>query len=194
MAKYVLRFSTEYGATCLWPENEAAIDKYSMPIQYDEISISQSLKSSLERFDERVMDTIDWDNPGGKSPLSAEEHHSIYVEVQRLLRLITDELGEEFEIIEDLGWLKGSNNKDSDLKQQLTQKYGSIKNMPELINKLYNIPDVYPGFVIAVINYVSKKIERTNVVLMYLEVHKSVLTSDVLEFISRQDDFYEDAQ
>ena len=80
------------------------------------------------------------------------------------------------------------------LKQQLTQKYSSIKNMPELINKLYIIPDVYPGFIIAVINYVSKKIERNEVVLMYLNGHKSALTSDDLEFISNQDDFYEDAQ
>ena len=46
--KYVIRFSPDYGATSLWPINKAARDKYNMPVQYDELPISDKLKIELE--------------------------------------------------------------------------------------------------------------------------------------------------
>lgn len=63
-----------------------------------------------------------------------------------------------------------------------------------LENKLYEVPDTYPGFVIAVLNYVSRKIGRVDVVLKFIDENKTANTSDVLEFISNQEDFWEDVE
>lgn len=61
-----------------------------------------------------------------------------------------------------------------------------------LESKLYDVSDSYPGFVKAVLNYVSRKTGRVEVVLEFIEVNAEALSSDILEFISNQDDFYED--
>ena len=61
-----------------------------------------------------------------------------------------------------------------------------------LENKLYEVTDTYYGFIKGVLNYVSRRIGRVDVVLDYMNNHKDAKTSDILEFISNQDDFYED--
>ncbi|MCR5837064.1 MAG: hypothetical protein K6G88_11205 [Lachnospiraceae bacterium] len=65
--------------------------------------------------------------------------------------------------------------------------------MKEFVLKLENISDSYYDFVVAVLTYVKKKSVRYDKVNDYLENNPNALTSDVLAFISEQDDFYEDA-
>ena len=65
--------------------------------------------------------------------------------------------------------------------------------MEEITARLNRIPDTYYGFVVAVLTYVRKKESRMKAVEKYLDDNPSALTSDILEFISGQDDFYEDA-
>ncbi len=65
--------------------------------------------------------------------------------------------------------------------------------MEELAIRLNNIDDSYYGFVVAVLTYVKKKASRYEIVEAFLNTHPLALSSDVLEFISGQDDFYEDA-
>jgi len=65
--------------------------------------------------------------------------------------------------------------------------------MKKLEQKLENISDSYYDFVVAVLNYTKKKSVRYDKVNDYLENNPEALTSDVLAFISEQDDFYEDA-
>ena len=59
--------------------------------------------------------------------------------------------------------------------------------------KLNNIADSYYGFVVAVMTYVKNKESRLEVVEDFINNNPSALSSDILEFISKQDDFYEDA-
>ncbi len=59
--------------------------------------------------------------------------------------------------------------------------------------KLNNVADSYYGFVVAVLTYVNNKKSRLATVEKFLEDNPSALSSDILEFISEQDDFYEDA-
>lgn len=59
--------------------------------------------------------------------------------------------------------------------------------------KLNNVADSYYGFVVAVLTYVNNKKSRLATVETFLEDNPSALSSDILEFISEQDDFYEDA-
>lgn len=59
--------------------------------------------------------------------------------------------------------------------------------------KLNNVADSYYGFIVAVLTYVNNKKSRLELVENYMNNNPSALSSDILEFISSQDDFYEDA-
>ena len=59
--------------------------------------------------------------------------------------------------------------------------------------KLNNVADSYYGFVVAVLTYVKNKESRLGIVEKFMDTNPSALTSDILEFISKQDDFYDDA-
>lgn len=65
--------------------------------------------------------------------------------------------------------------------------------MEEFTIRLDNVKDSYYGFVVAVLNYVKKKSSRFEAVKAFMDEHPEALSSDILEFISDQDDFYEDA-
>lgn len=65
--------------------------------------------------------------------------------------------------------------------------------LKKFVIKLNNVADSYYGFVVAVLTYVKKKESRLEVVERFMSNNPSVLSSDILEFISEQDDFYEDA-
>lgn len=59
--------------------------------------------------------------------------------------------------------------------------------------RLNNVADSYYGFVAAVLTYVNNKESRLAVVEGYMDNNPLASTSDILEFISGQDDFYDDA-
>ena len=59
--------------------------------------------------------------------------------------------------------------------------------------QLSNIQGSYYSFVAAVITYVKKKQSRFDVVKNFVDSNTDASPSDVLEFISNQEDFYEDA-
>lgn len=59
--------------------------------------------------------------------------------------------------------------------------------------RLNNVVDSYYGFVVAVLTYVKNKESRLEVVENYMNNNPSALSSDILEFISEQEDFFEDA-
>ena len=65
--------------------------------------------------------------------------------------------------------------------------------MNELTTKLNNVEDSYYGFVAGVLSYVKKKESRYKIVSEYIDNNPNALTSDILEFISNQEDFYDDA-
>ncbi|MEE3482120.1 MAG: hypothetical protein VZQ80_09070 [Lachnospiraceae bacterium] len=65
--------------------------------------------------------------------------------------------------------------------------------MEEFTIQLSNVKDSYYSFIVAVLNYVNKKSSRFEAVKTFMDEHPEALSSDILEFISDQDDFYEDA-
>lgn len=67
------------------------------------------------------------------------------------------------------------------------------KQIQELTIRLNNVPDSYFGFICGVRTYVRKKRSRFDAVSKYMDEHPSALSSDILEFIANQEDFYEDA-
>lgn len=65
--------------------------------------------------------------------------------------------------------------------------------MSEFTIRLNSVPDSYYGFVVAVLSYVKTNNIRYNKVNEYMNNNPKALTSDILEFISNQDDFYDNA-
>lgn len=59
--------------------------------------------------------------------------------------------------------------------------------------KLNNVADSYYGFVVAVLTYVKNKESRLKIVEKFMNDNPAALSSDILEFISDQEDFYDDA-
>ena len=64
--------------------------------------------------------------------------------------------------------------------------------MEEFTIRLNNIKDSYYGFVVAVLNYVNGNNSRYEVVSTFMDDNPEALSSDILEFISGQKDFYDD--
>lgn len=65
--------------------------------------------------------------------------------------------------------------------------------MAELKKKLSEVKDTYEDFQAAMIRYAAKKPERYERVVDYLRKNPDALSSDVLWFVSNQEDFMEDA-
>lgn len=63
----------------------------------------------------------------------------------------------------------------------------------ELTKILNSISDAYYSFTLAVLTYVNNKPVRQEKIEKYLEENPDCRTDDLLEFISNQGDFYEDA-
>ena len=64
--------------------------------------------------------------------------------------------------------------------------------MEELYNMLNAIQDTYFEFVDSVLAYAKKKPERLAAVLDFMKSHSNLTSSDVIYFISKQPDFFED--
>ena len=64
--------------------------------------------------------------------------------------------------------------------------------MEQFTIRLNNVADSYYGFVVAVLSYVKNIPYRMSTVNHYMDENPEALSSDILEFISDQDDFYDD--
>lgn len=62
--------------------------------------------------------------------------------------------------------------------------------MEELYERIIKIPDCYFGFVMGIIAYAKKDPNHIRMLMDYLSSSESLTTSDVLEFIVSQQDFY----
>lgn len=65
--------------------------------------------------------------------------------------------------------------------------------MEELVYLLNRVDDSYFDFVSAMIHYAEKKPDRLRRVLDYIKNNPNALSSDIIKFVSEQEDFYEDA-
>ncbi len=68
-----------------------------------------------------------------------------------------------------------------------------MSSLKELKSKLLQIEGCYYSFVVGIMVYAEKKQSRVDAIADFLEKNPDVSTSDVVEFISNQPDFYEDS-
>ena len=65
--------------------------------------------------------------------------------------------------------------------------------MEELTKLLNDVQGSYYDFVVAMLHYAKKKKSRLVVLTDFIKKIKDLTTSDIIEFVSSQPDFYEDA-
>lgn len=65
--------------------------------------------------------------------------------------------------------------------------------MEELTALLVNIEDSYYDFISAIVHYSEKNQSRLEAVLEFIKSHPEAKSSDVVKFVSDQEDFFEDA-
>ncbi len=106
MSKYTLKFLPEYFATSLWSVSQNAYDDFGVSIPYEKLNLSEDLIYQLKKFDDSIITILNWSDPTNNSPLSYEEQEKIYQNGLRLFKLVCKELGEEYEVINSLEWIK----------------------------------------------------------------------------------------
>lgn len=98
-----VKFLPEYFATSVWIKSKDIF----VPIEeYNRLTLSEQLIKELEKFDDAVMDILDWDNPGGESPMSFEERRNLYETAKDLCGRVKDELGDNYNVIDCTHWLE----------------------------------------------------------------------------------------
>lgn len=105
MSRYTIRFDPEYFATSLWSVSDSAKSDFGYNIAYEKLELSEELIKRLERFDNRVMNIIDWSDPKNDSPMTPDEQRQLYRDGKQLLAEVSAELGSEFEVLDNLDWI-----------------------------------------------------------------------------------------
>lgn len=99
MENFKLRYLFDPGSgTCLWSENELAIDKFGYAVELASLELSSALKSQAEELIVRFDTSIDWNDPPNPSPWSDMERERFEFDSARLLQSLQECLGDAFEI------------------------------------------------------------------------------------------------
>lgn len=86
---------------CLWSANDPALTRFDYPVLSDKLPICSTLKCRVE-FVLAWHDTfLDWDNPPSKTQWAAIEKEPFCRAAQELLYLLREQLGSEFEILDE---------------------------------------------------------------------------------------------
>ncbi len=99
---YKLRYFFDFGSgICLWAANDAAKDHFGYPVDSSKLSITSTLIHRIG-FVLAWYDTfLDWDNPPSETLWRANERKPFNLAAQELLYLLREELGVEFEIMDE---------------------------------------------------------------------------------------------
>ena len=103
MAHYALRFFFDCGDECLWSSNDAARERYGYPVSLHDLCLSEETIAKAERLMQRAdrMGQTTPDVYGVCYEFSREERSAHREEVAELLSIIRDELGAEFEVVDE---------------------------------------------------------------------------------------------
>ena len=104
MARYALRFFFDCGHDCLWSGNSAALEKYGYPVSLRDLYLSEETIAKAGRLMKTAceMEQTTPDVYGVCYEFSSEEKSAHRKEVAELLSTIRDELGAEFEVVDEL--------------------------------------------------------------------------------------------
>lgn len=117
MAKYRLRFFFEWGTRgCLWYGNDAAAKRFDAgPIDYDELPISDELRTRATGLAGLFQTALNWAEPNSPGPWSQEESESFDRASRDLAISFREELGAEFDVDDENNY--GGEDPDPDRVQ-----------------------------------------------------------------------------
>ena len=95
-----VRFHPEYFITSLTIKEDIFLRT-----EYKKLPLSEQLIAELESLDREIANVIDWDNPGGESPMTYEESKKLYEFAKALCIKAQEELGENYNVIDCSDWL-----------------------------------------------------------------------------------------
>lgn len=99
---YRFRFFFDAGTgACLWAANDAARARFDYPTECRDLPISENLQRYLYYLAAWYDTSIDWNYPPDPSPWTQDEASSFNDAVKQLLPRLRNELGHQFEIVDE---------------------------------------------------------------------------------------------
>ena len=97
-----LRFFFDAGSgTCLWAGDDAARERFGYAIDAETLPLSPATRDALDTLIRRHDESIDWDDPAGPSPWTADEHERFSTDVRAVLDRVRSELGPGFDVVDE---------------------------------------------------------------------------------------------
>ncbi len=102
MAKYRLRyFFDPGGGICLWAANEPAKERFGYGIDASKLHLPENMWRRVLHLCCWYDTSIDWNYPPDPSPWDATEWKRFNDDAQKLLTMLQEQLGPEFEIVDE---------------------------------------------------------------------------------------------
>ncbi|GLV60203.1 hypothetical protein KDH_70250 [Dictyobacter sp. S3.2.2.5] len=100
-AQYIIRYWFEWAAECFWSVNDAARERFGYAIIPEALPLSAQ---TIELVNELISwhdHALNWEYPPDPGPWRQEECDRFNQAARNLLATIRQELGEQFEVIDD---------------------------------------------------------------------------------------------
>jgi len=102
MARYKFRYFFDPGSgICLWSANDLSKERFGYPVDINELSLPEHLYLQTAELLARFDTSVDWNDPAGPSPWSETERSLFNDSAQSLFIALRQQLGSEFEIIDE---------------------------------------------------------------------------------------------
>ena len=97
-ARYLVRLMFEWRGGCLWSGNDAARQAFGVDYIEDLLPLSDETRQRLEELSVWHDTALDWDDPAGPSPWTADEEARFDRAAAEVLERIRAELGPGFQV------------------------------------------------------------------------------------------------
>ena len=101
MSLYRLRYFFDYGCGCLWSANDAANAQYGYHVEPSDLPLSSETVLEANRIGTWFDQSLNWGYPPDPGPWRREECDRFNRSTVELLAKIRQELGSEFEIVDE---------------------------------------------------------------------------------------------
>jgi hypothetical protein len=101
MSKYRLRYFFDYGGPCLWAANDTARDRFDYSIDLAELPLSPETIQTAKEIGAWFDQSLNWDYPPDPGPWRQDECDRFNRATADLLNRIRQELGSEFEVVNE---------------------------------------------------------------------------------------------
>jgi len=114
--RYSLRYFFEWYGPCLWASNDAARDRFGCGVNVDELPLSDGTKNLAAELMLWHHQALNQDYPPDPSPWRQDECNRFNRASKQLLQTIRDELGNEYDIVDEQPLVSEDPNLDKYLK------------------------------------------------------------------------------